>query len=389
MKIRNISLPIQLIAVIVFTLVFGKLLPLSIVQASYTFSELFKELLGLILPFMVFFFVVAGILSFKKNAPVVLGVLLSSIFLSNGLVVLFSYSIMSLFRAPTLCESVGLPFVPECSVQSLVSLSLSLPFSVVHALIAAILVGLTGIFIGIPYLETMVNTAKGWIESILNRIFIPFLPLYVFGFLLKMRCEGMLVCVMQQYGSTFVLIIGLQTIYIIWLYFLANNFSIKDTSITIRNAMPSYLAAFSTMSSTATVPIAIKSAKENTGNASLSNMAMPILANVHLLGDCIGTPILAITTMQLFLGIFPGVEQYFAFAFYFGITMFAASGIPGGGILVMIPILITQLGFTPEMISIITTLYFLLDPFGTAANVMGDGALVIIVNKFLKRLGIA
>src|SRR3972149_3608623 len=226
MKIRNISLPIQLIAVIVFTLVFGKLLPLSIVQASYTFSELFKELLGLILPFMVFFFVVAGILSFKKNAPVVLGVLLSSIFLSNGLVVLFSYSIMSLFRAPTLCESVGLPFVPECSVQSLVSLSLSLPFSVVHALIAAILVGLTGIFIGIPYLETMVNTAKGWIESILNRIFIPFLPLYVFGFLLKMRCEGMLVCVMQQYGSTFVLIIGLQTIYIIWLYFLANNFSI-------------------------------------------------------------------------------------------------------------------------------------------------------------------
>ena len=54
----------------------------------------------------------------------------------------------------------------------------------------------------------------------------------------------------------------------------------------------------------------------------------------------------------------------------------------------MIPILISQLGFTPDMISIITTLYLLLDPFGTAANVMGDGALVIIVNNVLKRLRI-
>ncbi len=40
------------------------------------------------------------------------------------------------------------------------------------------------------------------------------------------------------------------------------------------------------------------------------------------------------------------------------------------------------------MISIIMALYLLLDPFGTAANVMGDGALVIIVDKILKRLRI-
>ena len=55
----------------------------------------------------------------------------------------------------------------------------------------------------------------------------------------------------------------------------------------------------------------------------------------------------------------------------------------------MTPILISQLGFTPEMVSIITTLYFLLDAFGTAANVMGDGALVIIVDKVLKKLKIS
>jgi len=68
--------------------------------------------------------------------------------------------------------------------------------------------------------------------------------------------------------------------------------------------------------------------------------------------------------------------------------MLAVAGIPGGGIIVMIPILKTILGFDDTMISIITTLYFLQDGLGTAGNVMGDGALMIIINKILKRLKI-
>jgi len=47
---------------------------------------------------------------------------------------------------------------------------------------------------------------------------------------------------------------------------------------------------------------------------------------------------------------------------------------------------LTSSGFLLDdmMISIITTLYFLQDGLGTAGNVMGDGALMIIVNKILK-----
>ena len=65
--------------------------------------------------------------------------------------------------------------------------------------------------------------------------------------------------------------------------------------------------------------------------------------------------------------------------------MFAVSGIPGGGILVMIPVLISAFDFNPAMIGIVTTLYFLMDSFGTAANVMGDGALVMGVHRVVRR----
>ena len=142
------------------------------------------------------------------------------------------------------------------------------------------------------------------------------------------------------------------------------------------------------MSSAAAIPVTVTAAKKNIDNPELADMAVPILANVHLLGDSISTPLLALVTLLIFKGCIPAFASYITFVFYFCVSMFAVSGIPGGGILVMIPILKKYLDFNPEMIAVITTLYFLLDCFGTAANVMGDGALIIMVNKVLKKLRI-
>ena len=117
----------------------------------------------------------------------------------------------------------------------------------------------------------------------------------------------------------------------------------------------------------------------------LNRLHDPFMANVHLLGDSISTPILALVTMYFFFGTLPPCMQYLYFVLYFGVSMFAVSGVPGGGILVIIPVLISALGFTPDMISIMTTLYLLLDCFGTAANVMGDGALIIMLQRILQK----
>ena len=143
------------------------------------------------------------------------------------------------------------------------------------------------------------------------------------------------------------------------------------------------------MSSTATIPVTVQCTEQNTGNHALSAMATPILANIHLLGDAISTPILALVTLFIFQGVLPDPAVYSVFVAYFCINMLAVAGIPGGGIIVMIPILKMVLGFDDMMISIITTLYFLQDGLGTAGNVMGDGALMIIINKILKRLKIS
>ena len=386
---KKISLPTQLVGVILFVLLCGQYFNVTAIRGLYTFSVLFKEVLGMLLPFIVFSFVLSGILSFKKNAPLVLGILLAALCCSNALVAVMAY-FTGLLILP--CVSSGMcieKVVMTTTLEPLYTFPLPHFASSEKALLLALTCGIIFSMARVPKVEELINTFKGYLEVLLGRFLIPLLPIYVLGFLLKMQYEGMFAQLFQQYGKAFIVIIMMQICYLLFLYFVATGFSLQQAFRAISNALPSYVTAFSTMSSTVTIPVSVKAAEENTGNRSLSLMAMPIMANVHLLGDSISTPTLAMVTMLMFTGALPNFAQYMAFVFYFCTTMFAVSGIPGGGIIVMIPVLKSQLGFTPDMISIIMALYLLLDSFGTAANVMGDGALVIIVNKILKRVGLA
>jgi Na+/H+-dicarboxylate symporter len=384
----RISLPLQLIAIIIGVITLGGLCNTYTVQVYYTFSLMFKECLALLLPFIVFSFVLGGILSFKKNAPLVLLILLSAIFCSNALVALLSYAVVRNLLPFISCTGgdIGLPVYHE--IVPLFNVCLPQLIRSEHAMVAAVLLGLLFSVVRSKMVEQAVFKLKEALVVLLNYTVIPLLPLYVLGFLLKIRHEGAFMPLMQQYGSAVVLLIALQTLCLIIYYWVATGFSATRAMRAINNALPSYLTAFSTMSSTATVPVSVETAVRNSGNRPLAHMAMPIMANVHLLGDSIGVPVLALTTLFLFHGCVPTVSVFLGFLLYFCTSMFAVSGIPGGGIIVMIPVLKSMLGFTPEMISIITALYLLLDSFGTAANVMGDGALVMMVNKMLKRLKI-
>lgn len=385
----RISLPMRLFLVIMAVLLFGHLIPLVVTQGFFTISLVFKEILGFMLPFVIFSFVLSGILSLKSRAPLILGILIASIFISNFIIAIATYGAVVVL-APSLLSSMALEVADQCAVV--------VPFFVFnlptlirseHALLLALVLGIIGSFKRWSQGERMVLSFKNAIESFLINYFIPMLPLYVIGFLLKMSYEGVFVSLMQHYSGAFLLIVAIQICFLALYYFVAAHCSWDKALKAIKNALPSYLTAFGTMSSTATVPVSVECAVKNTHNRPLAQVGMPIMANVHLLGDSISTPILAIISMHLFFGFVPNFMQYFVFVCYFGISMFAVSGIPGGGIIVMIPILKSVLGFTPSMISLITALYLLLDSFGTAANVMGDGALIIIINRILKKWGIS
>jgi Na+/H+-dicarboxylate symporter len=77
----------------------------------------------------------------------------------------------------------------------------------------------------------------------------------------------------------------------------------------------------------------------------------------------------------------PTFISYLTFACYFVLAKFSVAAIPGGGIIVMLPILENHLGFTAEMSSLITALYILFDPIITTANISGNGSFAMLINK--------
>lgn len=382
----KLNLPLQLIIVIASVFLFGNYFDAQFISFFYTFSLFFKEVLSFFLPFIIFSFVVIGILSFKKNAPLILAVLVASIFLSNSIIAMLAYLVGMIF-VPLVVKGMSVDeFVISRSIEPFYAFKFPAIVSSEHALLLAVVIGIALSFIRVPQIERGIHMLKRFVETFLNYYFIPLLPLYVFGFLLEIHYKGVFASLFVHYGRAFVVIFLTQIAFIFLYYLLVAQGSIKKMWHYIVNAWPSYVTAFSTMSSTATVPISIDCAEKNIHNRPLAQISMPIMANIHLLGDSVSTPLLALVTMSLFAGHFPDIMTYMTFVFYFCTAMLAVSGIPGGGIIVMIPILISQLGFTEQMVSIITALYLLLDAFGTAANVMGDGALVILVKRILVRL---
>jgi len=384
--LSKISLPVRLIAIIAFVFLCGDYFNESLVRFFYTFSLIFKELLTFVLPFIIFSFVLTGILSFKRNAPAILVLLVGSIFISNCIVALLTYGVGAAI-VPSIVHGLSVDGLQIAEgVQPYVQFSLPSLISSGWALIAAIFIGIVLSFVQMPVVENGIRRVKALLEKFLNSYFIPLLPIYVFGFLLEVQHKGVFGSLFTNYGKAFVLICVTQVVFLGFYYFLAAAGSIRTAIDYIKGALPSYLTAFSTMSSTATIPVTVECAQKNGVNRSLAELSMPIMANIHLVGDSISTPLLAMVTVMLFLGQFPEPIAYMKFVLMFCSAMLAVSGIPGGGIIVMIPILVSQLCFNEQMVSIIITLYLLLDSFGTAANVMGDGALGIIMNKLFRRL---
>lgn len=386
---QKLRLPIQLFAVIIFVSIFGSYFSPAAVQFFYTISHIFKEFLGLLLPFIVFSFIASGVLSVKRGAPIILLILLITVLISNFVVTSLSYLFVR-FSLPMMnsCSEAIKALDVEHFVGSSVDFKLPRLVSPGLMLMLGVLVGIIFSMKPVPIVHRAITKMKSIVEMILLRFFIPLLPVYVFGYLLDIKHSGLLEILFQHYGSALALIVGMQMLFICAFFVLAKG-SFVGGRKALKNALPSYITAISTISSTATIPVTVECAEKNTGNRPLAEMAIPILANVHLMGAGINIPVLSLATMLLFRSALPDPFTYLTFVGYFCLSMFAVTGVPGAGLIVMMPLLDAHFDFSPIMLSVLTTLYLLMDATSTGANVMGDGALIIIVNKILKRLKLA
>lgn len=146
---------------------------------------------------------------------------------------------------------------------------------------------------------------------------------------------------------------------------------------------PAYFTALGTQSSAATIPVTLRQSKKTGVNEGIAEFGIPLLATIHLSGSTITIVSCSMAVMLLndmpftFSSMIPVILML-------GITMVAAPGVPGGAIMAALGVLQTMLGFNETLLSLMIALYIAQDSFGTAANVTGDGALTLMLNRMSK-----
>jgi Na+/H+-dicarboxylate symporter len=223
-----------------------------------------------------------------------------------------------------------------------------------------------------------------WISFALRGLLL-LIPIFIAGFLIQMNHDQIMGHIVQNYGFILVLIACAVFSYVLSIYFVMNKIQGTSLLTSLKNMMPAAIAGFGSMSSAAAMPLTLLGVEKNSKNPDMAKSIIPATVNVHLIGDCFAIPIFAFAVLKSFGLADPSLFTYLIFASYFVLAKFSIAAVPGGGILVMLPILETYLGFDSTMLSLITSLYILFDPVITCANILGNGAFAMVLAKILGR----
>lgn len=371
------KMPFVLLAMIVCLLLVDPILPLQLKQAMYAVSLSLKSLIVFLLPFLIFMLLFKTISQLSQGATTMIVFILIAICCSNFISTMISYQVGSAVYQMDL--SMAMPS-EESGLMPAWSFQLPKLIANDHAMFAGILLG---IFVPLISRQTADRVSFYFEKSVgfLLKLLTSIIPVFIVGFIVKLVHDDVLKSIVYDYSLIFLLVAASLVCYIAFIYLLSNGFKFSPFVQSIRNMVPAAIAGFSSMSSAAAMPLTIIGAEKNTPNSPLTRLAIPVTVNTHLIGDCFAIPIFAFAVMKNFGVAEPAFYSYLIFSLYFVAAKFSVAAIPGGGIIVMLPILEGYLGFTSEMSSFITALYILFDPVITCANVCGNGGFALALNK--------
>jgi Na+/H+-dicarboxylate symporter len=358
----------------------AELLPYPWHQAFYTISLLLKDLLLLIMPLTVCFFIGNTVATFEKKAPLFILTLVLFETFSN-----FSGVWYANFAAQATAEH--LPALAQSTIDTTFAPLWRLHdfkpiwWSADKGAMAGLLLGSIAAFQPITRLPALLANGKKITEWILIRVFARFIPLFILGFAANMFQTNILGQVVTHYGMVVLWLTLFLAGYLIFLFALSAGGSPAKILRHIANLLPAGGLALTSGCSLSTMPWTIEGTRKNMKNPELATAIIPATTNIQQIGDCIANAFLCFLIYRHFYGINPDAATWLHFSVLFVIARFATAAVLGGAIFVMLPIYESALNFTPEMIAIILALNVVLDPIITSSNVMANGALCRVFER--------
>ena len=192
------------------------------------------------------------------------------------------------------------------------------------------------------------------------------------------RAEGRFLQELSQVGWYFATVLaGLAVHVLVTLPVIYWMFTKKNPYKFMYQMSQALLTAFSTASSSASLPVTMKTAQKAGVSKKSTDFVLPLGATINMDGTALYEAAAAIFIAQA-IGFHLTLTQQVIIAVTATLAAIGAAGIPEAGLVTML-IVLNAVGLPIEYVGLILSVDWLLDRFRTAANVFGDsiGAAVV------------
>ena len=379
------SLPFQLLLGVIIGIVLGLISNEAVMNVIVTIKFVLGELINFCVPLIVIGFIAPSITKLGKNASRILGVAVLLAYVSSVLAALGSmaagYGLIP--HLSIVSEVDGLKELPEIVFQ----LEIPQIMSVMSALAFSILIGLAATWTKADTVIRLLDEFQQIVLMIVSKIVIPILPVFIALTFWSLAYEGTITKQLPVFLKVVLIVMIGHFIWMTVLYTVGGIYSGNNPWKVVKHYGPAYITAVGTMSSAATLAVALKCARKSEPvlRDDMVSFGIPLFANIHLCGSVLTEVFFVMTVSHILYGKLPSVGTMILFCALLGVFAIGAPGVPGGTVMASLGLITGVLGFDATGTALMLTIFALQDSFGTACNVTGDGALTMILTGYARR----
>lgn len=383
------DLLIKIIIAIILGIALGLVLSLFsggivIAKILMIFNSIFSNFLSFVIPLLIIGLVAPGIGHLGKDAGKLLLITLVMAYAFTFFAGFSTYGAASLIY-PYMLDGAVLSVNADTANTIKPYFTIDMPpvMSVTSALILAFVLGFGLAVTKTEKIMDVVDDLRVIINKIISSVIIPLLPFYILTIFMNITFVGEISKVLVVFLKIIILIFILTVILLLIFFSIAGIVAKKNPLTLLKRMMPAYITALGTSSSAATIPVTYESTLSNGVKTSIASFVIPLCATINMPGSML--KIVACSLAVIYTtGMDISFSQYSIFILTLAVAMVAAPGVPGGAIMTALAPLSAVLGFSQETNALMIALYIVMDSFGTATNVTGDGAIAVIIDKIYK-----
>lgn len=383
MKIFD-SLPAKLIAGVALGLFVGFVANESFMNVAVTASYILGQIISFCVPLIIIGFIAPSITKLGASASKMLCIALVLAYISSVGAALFSmfagYTLIPHLHIASAAE--GLRELPKLVFE----LRIPQIMPVMSALVLSVMLGLSAVWTKAETTIKLLNEFHRIVLSVVTRVIIPILPFYIGFTFCNLAYEGSITKQAPVFLKVIIIVMVGHYLWMALLYLLAGAYSGKNPLNVLKHYGPAYITAVGTMSSAATLAVALRCAhKSDALRGDMVDFGVPLFANIHLCGSVLTEVFFVMTISQVLYGAMPPIGTMMIFCLLLAVFAIGAPGVPGGTVMASLGLITGILLFDDTGTALMLTIFALQDSFGTACNVTSDGALTLMLTGYVEK----